>query len=38
MPEFRYTARDAQGQLVEGVVAANHCGAGIGIEQKRPPV
>lgn len=36
MPEFRYTARDAQGQLVDGVVTANdRSGAIAQIEQKR---
>jgi type II secretory pathway component PulF len=36
MPEFRYTARDAQGQLVEGVVTANdRSGAITQVEGKR---
>jgi type II secretory pathway component PulF len=36
MPQFRYTARDAQGQLVDGVVTANdRTGAIAQVEQKR---
>ena len=36
MPEFRYTARDAKGQLVDGVVTANDRSAAIAqVEQKR---
>ena len=36
MPEFRYTARDARGQLVDGVVTANDRAAAIAmVEQKR---
>jgi len=35
MPEFRYTARNAQGQLVDGVVTANDRAAAISmVEQK----
>ena len=36
MPEFRYSARNAQGQLVDGVVMANDRAAAIAqVEQKR---
>ena len=36
MPEFRYSARNAQGQLVEGTVTANDRSAAIAqVEQKR---
>src|SRR5207248_2782219 len=36
MPEFRYTARNTQGQLVDGTVTANdRAGAIAQVEQKR---
>src|SRR3954469_22988111 len=36
MPQFRYTARDPQGQLVDGVVTANDRSAAIAqVEQQR---
>jgi type II secretory pathway component PulF len=36
MPQFRYTARDSSGQLVDGIVTANDRGAAIAqVEQKK---
>ena len=36
MPDFRYSARNAEGQLVDGVVTANDRSAAIAmVEQKR---